>query len=81
MTLFQISQLGISIFGASAFLCVTREERKFQIIGCTLGILSNPFWWLMVYITAQWITIPVHLLYTYGWIRKIIYLWRTRCQS
>jgi len=75
MTLFQISQIGISIFGATAFLLVTRETKKLQKLGVVFGLLSNPFWWIMVIVTEQWYTIPVHLLYTYGWLRKLYILW------
>jgi uncharacterized membrane protein YGL010W len=69
-----IAQFGISIFGCVAFLLVTREEIKYQKLGVVFGLLSNPFWWIMVYTTAQWITIPTHLLYTYGWLRKLYIL-------
>jgi hypothetical protein len=75
MTLYQIAQIGISLFGATSFLLVTRETEKLQKLGVVFGLLSNPFWWLMVFITGQWITIPVHLLYTYGWLRKLYVLW------
>jgi hypothetical protein len=75
VSLFVISQVGISLFGATAFLLVTRETIKLQKMGVILGLISNPFWWLMVTVTEQWITIPVHLLYTYGWLRKGYVLW------
>lgn len=78
MTLLDISQLGISIFGSAAFLLVTREEAKAQKAGVILGLVSNPFWWLMVVATSQWLTIPVHALYTYGWLRKTYVLWWRR---
>ena len=72
------SQIGISIFGVTAFLCVTRETRRMQIAGVVFGLLSNPFWWAMVVATEQWYSIPVHLAYTYGWVSKAIRLWKTR---
>lgn len=75
MTLLDISQIGIGIFGSAAFLLVTREEAGAQKAGVILGLVSNPFWWLMVVATSQWITIPVHALYTYGWLRKAYVLW------
>jgi hypothetical protein len=75
LTLLDISQIGISLFGSAAFLAVTREETHWQKVGVTLGLLSNPFWWMMVIATAQWITLPVHALYTYGWLRKAYVLW------
>lgn len=71
----QIAQLGISLFGSVAFLLVTRETERCQKLGVVFGFLSNPFWWIMVVATRQWVTIPVHLLYTYGWIRKAYVLW------
>ncbi len=76
--LYTISQLGISLFGATAFLLVTRETEKLQKLGVVFGLVSNPFWWLMVSVTEQWYTIPVHLLYTYGWLRKAYVFWGTK---
>jgi len=75
LTLLDISGIGISIFGVAGFLCVLREEKKYQKLGTILGLCSNPFWWLMVITTQQWMTIPVHLLYTYGWLNKAYVLW------
>ena len=73
--LLTIAQIGIALFGCAAFLLVTRETEKSQKIGTTLGLISNPFWWMMVIATSQWITIPIHALYTYGWLRKAYVLW------
>lgn len=70
------AQIGISIFGCAAFLLVTRDSRKLQIAGVVFGILSNPFWWLMVIATEQWLTIPLHAAYTYGWYSKAYRLWK-----
>lgn len=78
MTLLDIAQIGIGIFGSAAFLLVTREEQGAQKAGVVLGLMSNPFWWLMVVSTGQWITITVHALYTYGWLRKAYMLWWRR---
>lgn len=75
MTLLDVAQIGIMLFGSAAFLLVTREEPKAQRVGVVLGLVSNPFWWMMVVATAQWVTIPVHVLYTYGWLRKAYVLW------
>lgn len=73
-----IAQLGISAFGCAAFLFITKEPRWCQITGTVLGLISNPFWWMMMVATEQWITIPVHLAYTYGWISLAHKLWKTR---
>lgn len=70
-----IAQIGISIFGCAAFLLVTRESRRAQVLGVVFGLCSNPFWWMMVVATEQWITIPLHAAYTYGWLSKA---WRLR---
>ena len=75
MNFLVIAQIGISLFGCTAFLLVTRETDKLQKLGVIFGLLSNPFWWLMVFATDQYISIPVHLLYTYGWLRKGWVLW------
>lgn len=76
MTMLNIAQLGISVFGLAAFLLVTRESRRCQILGTVFGLLSNPFWWLMVFATEQWLTVPLHAGYTYGWLSKAIRLYR-----
>ena len=68
--IFEISQIGITIFAPASFLLVTREEEQLQKVGAVLGCIGIPFWFMMVFYTEQWITIPVHILYTYGWIRK-----------
>ena len=78
MSLLLVAQLGISIFGCAAFVFVTQESRRNQLIGTVLGLVSNPFWWMMVIATEQWYTIPVHLTYTYGWTSKAWRLWKTR---
>ena len=70
MTWLTIAQIGISAFGCLGFLLVTQEERKYQAAGVVCGLLSNPFWWIMVIATEQWITVPLHLAYTYGWLSK-----------
>lgn len=72
-----ISQIGISIFGCLAFILVTQEGRKAQIYGTIFGLISNPFWWIMLILTEQWFTIPVHLVYTYGWTSKAYRLYKT----
>jgi hypothetical protein len=73
-----IAQLGITIFGLTGFLMVTRETYKAQVLGVICGLLANPFWWMMVITTEQYISIPVHLCYTYGWIRKAVALYKNR---
>ena len=80
MNCLEISQLGISAFGSAAFLLVIQDSRKAQSWGVIFGILSNPFWWAMVIETQQWLTIPVHALYTFGWLDKArrLFMARTR---
>lgn len=73
-----IAQCGISVFGVVAFLLVTRDNRRDQAIGVICGLISNPFWWMMVIATHQWIAIPVHVAYTYGWYAKAYRLWKTK---
>ena len=77
MTWLTIAQIGMSVFGCLGFLLVTREERRAQVAGVVCGLLSNPFWWIMVVATEQWITVPLHLAYTYGWYSKAFRLWKT----
>ena len=65
-----VSQWAISVFGVAAFLLILREERQHQIAGTICGLLSNPFWWIVLISTEQWGTLPVHSCYTAGWIWK-----------
>lgn len=71
-----IAQMGISIFGSLGFLLVLSESHWKQRWGVICGVISNPFWWTMIIVTEQWYTIPVHLLYTYGWFSKAWRLFR-----
>ena len=70
-----LSQIGIGVFGSTAFLLVTSESKFKQKLGVFFGLCSNPFWWMMVFINEQYWTIPVHALYTFGWLKKAYYLW------
>lgn len=74
----QIAQLGISVFGFLAFWLVTQDSRRAQIWGTVFGLLANPFWWLMVVVTEQWLTVPVHAAYTWAWYAKAWRLWKGR---
>jgi hypothetical protein len=65
-----LSQWAISVFGVASFLLILREERRHQIAGTICGLLSNPFWWIVLISTEQWGTLPVHACYTAGWIWK-----------
>lgn len=76
-----LSQFGITIFGLAGFLMVTRESRRDQVIGVACGLIANPFWWMMVISTHQWMTIPVHVAYTYGWYAKAYRLWKSKPET
>tara|TARA_Y100000361_G_scaffold150813_1_gene167087 strand:- start:1140 stop:1376 length:237 start_codon:yes stop_codon:yes gene_type:complete len=69
-----ISQIGIGVFGSTAFLLVTAERKKLQKLGVFFGLCSNPFWWMMVFVHDQYYTIPIHALYTFGWLKKAYHL-------
>jgi hypothetical protein len=43
-----LSQWAISVFGVASFLLILREERRHQIAGTICGLLSNPFWWIVL---------------------------------
>ena len=75
MTLLDIAQLGISIFGSISFLMILGESKRNQKIGTVLGLLATPFWWGSAILTSQWITLPIHALYTGGWVFKAYQLW------
>lgn len=71
-----IAQVGVSVFGCAAFVLVTQDGDKAQRIGTALGLASVPFWWLTAIADEQWLTLPAHLVYSYGWLSKACRLWR-----
>lgn len=76
--LLTIAQVGLSVFGSAGFLLVTQEGRRPQVLGVACGLMANPFWWAMVVATEQWLTVPLHLLYTWAWWSKAWRLWTSR---
>lgn len=74
MTLLDCAQIGISTFGVAAFLLVLGHDKKKQKIGAYIGLFSGVFWYTMMVLTSTWLMLPVHLLYTYGWSRKLFEL-------
>ena len=48
-----VAQIGMSVFGCTAFLLVTRESRRLQVYGTICGLIANPFWWMMVVATDK----------------------------
>jgi len=75
MSPLDIAQTGIAIFGSLSFLFILSDDKWNQKIGTVLGLVACPFWWAMAIATEQWITLPVHTLYTCGWLYKSYQLW------
>lgn len=65
-----LAQIIVSLFGVASFLLVIREGRRAQIAGTVCGFIACPAWWTIAILDEQWLTIPVHLAYTLGWIDK-----------
>ena len=76
--MFIFLQLGISVFGALSFILVTQEGRRAQELGVIYGLIAIPFWYGAAIYTEQWLTVPMHMLYTYGWVSKAVRLYHKR---
>jgi len=68
--LFILAQIGVGLLAPLAFFLVLRTSVKAQAYGVVVGWLSQPCWYATVYFTDQWLTLPVHMFYTYVWVDK-----------
>jgi len=78
MIMLDVAQIGISVFGCTSFLLVLSENRKRQKIGAMLGLFSGLFWYTMMVCTGTYLMLPVHLMYTFGWAKKLFELRRIK---
>ena len=63
LTLDQISQIGITIFGVSAIILVARKNKW----GFVLGLLSEPFWLATSFLNKQWGVFLLSIVYVSSW--------------
>ncbi len=59
-----ISQIGINVFGIVAIVLVARKNKW----GFVSGLISQPFWFVMVYTSKQWGLLPICIIYLVSWI-------------
>lgn len=63
-----LSQLTITIFGASAIWLVGRRTQRVRRWGFVCGLISQPAWYLTMAHNGQWLLLPVFAFYTYSWL-------------
>ena len=70
-----LSQLGVTVFGLSALLCMQMHTRRWRRIGVVLGLLGQPAWYAQLVIHDQWGMLPVFLGYTLIWVTGFYVQW------
>ena len=70
LSLDAISQIGITIFGASAIILVARKNKW----GFVLGLIAQPFWLITSYLNKQWGVFLLSAVYIFSWAYGI-YEW------
>ena len=68
MTTHDIVQGALLVLSGSAVCLLTSENRKRQLVGCSLGVLGQPLWLWSTWVNGQWgiFALAVVFLYSYG---------------
>ena len=66
--------LGILLFGCTSVWLIGRPE-SWRRWGYFLGLCSQPFWFYMAYIHADWGVLILNCLYTYSWTQGVWFHW------
>jgi hypothetical protein len=62
-----ISQYGIMILGPLSIFLVSLKNKNIAKWGFVVGLIHQPFWFIMLYVNQQWPVFIVAFLYTYSW--------------
>lgn len=62
----------VSILSISSAYYVSENRVKAAMI---IGLISQPFWFILIYETKQWGLLPVDIVYTFVYMRG---LWRMK---
>ena len=63
ISLDEVAQIGITIFGISAIVLVARKNKW----GFVLGLVSQPFWLATSFIIKQWGVFFLSVVYIFSW--------------
>jgi len=63
LSLDDIAQIGIAIFGVTAIILVAKKNKW----GFVFGLLSQPFWLLTSYLNKQWGVFLLSMIYVFSW--------------
>lgn len=58
-----IAQIGVTVFGVTAIILVSRNNRW----GFVIGLISQPFWLLTSLLNKQWGVFILTLFYVFSW--------------
>jgi nicotinamide riboside transporter PnuC len=58
-----VSQIGITLFGATAIIMVARKNRW----GFVIGLAAQPFWFATAIINKQWGVVALNFVYVGTW--------------
>jgi nicotinamide riboside transporter PnuC len=58
-----IAQIGVTVFGVTAIILVSRNNRW----GFVIGLISQPFWLLTSFINKQWGVFFLTVIYVFSW--------------
>lgn len=75
MTIDTISQLWITVFGATALWMMNGNSARHRRIGVLCGLASQPAWYTQLVVHDQWLMLPVYSLYTAAWLRGMWSHW------
>lgn len=66
-----ISEILIFIFGVSAFWFTSGQTNNSRVIGGTLGLVGQIFWFVVTISASQWWIVLLCCFYTFNWCRLI----------
>ena len=76
MSLDEIAQIGIAVFGVAAIILVAKKNRW----GFVFGLISQPFWLVTSYLNKQWGVLLLSVIYVGSWAYGI-YEWFFKKQA
>ena len=66
-----LSQILVFILGVSAFWFASGKNPTHRVIGATLGLAGQPFWFIITIEAYQWFVMMLCCFYTFTWGRML----------
>lgn len=66
-----LSQILVFVFGVSAFWFASGKTPTQRILGATLGLVGQPFWFIITIAAHQWFVMLLCCFYTFTWGRML----------